>query len=102
MRVEIETWPSKGPRGHPSSLDPYAAGALFIDYMMEGHDQLIPKDTPALGPDNLIALKVPPPPAPNPESLPLEATDIGAISKARTNALATFKVTFSEIKAPRE
>ena len=39
-------------------LNPYVAGGMLLDYLAEGHERLVPRDAPVLGPDNLLVLKV--------------------------------------------
>ena len=40
-------------------INPYVAGALFLDYLIRGRYDLFPKHPQVLGPDNLSALTAP-------------------------------------------
>jgi hypothetical protein len=47
-------------------LNPYLAGGLVADYLIEGRHKLLPKDVPKVGPDNLDVLTKSTRPAPVP------------------------------------
>ena len=53
-------------RGIPAPvalLNPYVAGGMVLDFVLEDHNQLVPKDAQVLGPDNLLVLRIPERPA---------------------------------------
>jgi hypothetical protein len=59
-------------------LNPYLAGGLFVDYLIRGHYNLVPKNRTIIGPDTLEALTSPPMPGENPVSAGILATRAAA------------------------
>jgi hypothetical protein len=65
-------------------LNPYLAGALFVDYLVRGCYRLAPKHPEVLGPGKLSALTAPAPPAENSASpgAPADSSSSAAPSRA--------------------
>jgi hypothetical protein len=83
-------------------LNPYAAGALLLDFLLENHSPVVPKDAPVLGPDNLAVLKVPSPPEQNPVERELQTAATATIWAATLDEVSTVNLSLGEINIPRE
>ncbi len=55
-------------------LNPYLAGGIFVDYLVQGHSHLIPKHPPMMNPTNLSALTAPDQGTENSQSASTQAT----------------------------
>jgi hypothetical protein len=65
--------------------NPYLAGGLFVDYLVRGRYDLIPKNPTVLGPDDLSALTAP---APTQENSPIAGAQApGAVGSGSVTGL---------------
>jgi hypothetical protein len=69
-------------------LNPYLAGGLFVDYLVRGHHNLIPKNHEILSPDNLDALTAPTADQQNPVSAGTQATPAAVTVGAEVTSAA--------------
>ena len=83
-------------------LNPYAAGAMLLDFILESHNGLVPKDAPVLGPDNLAVLKVPPLPEENPVSRELQAASAEVNPNGILDEVSTVNLSLGEIEIAKE
>ncbi len=84
-------------------LNPYLAGGLFVDYVVRGRYHMIPKGTPKLMPDDLIALTSPAAPAENPLSASVQVHSAAEVSgKAGIPPAAMAHSVLKEVVATHE
>jgi hypothetical protein len=83
-------------------LNPYLAGGLFVDYLVRGRHNLIPKHPEALGPGNLAALTTPVSLAQNPESAGLQASSAAADGPSESQLGGTADTGLKEVVATHE
>jgi hypothetical protein len=83
-------------------INPYLAGGIFVDYLVEGRFHLIPKHPQVLAPDNLFALTARDPEPQNPISAGSQAAGVAAGGFAPTPSSATANPGLTEIKGTHE
>lgn len=84
-------------------LNPYLAGALFVDYVVRGRYRLIPKEMQLLTPDNLAVLTYPSESVENPLSASVQVHGSAAASgTAGVSAAATANSGLKEIAGSHE
>jgi hypothetical protein len=69
-------------------LNPYLAGGLFVDYLVRGHRNLIPKDHVDLAPENLETLTIAGRPTQNPVSASVQVHSAAASGSTESNSSA--------------
>jgi hypothetical protein len=83
--------------------NPYLAGGLFVDYVVRGRYQLIPKDLEKLTPDTLTALTYPGTPTENPLSASVQVHGAAVESgRSEVPSAATANSGLKEIVATHE
>ena len=83
-------------------LNPYVAGGLFVDYLVRGRHQLIPKNPPLLSPDNLGALTAEARVAQNPQSAGVQAPSAVASGSTEVDGTETANFGLKEIGVAHE
>jgi hypothetical protein len=83
-------------------LNPYVAGGMLVDFLLEDHKKLVPRDATLLSPDNLFALGV----APQPQRIPSapESPAVGSTTGGLgvLNEISTVNLSLGEINIPTE
>jgi len=83
-------------------LNPYIAGGLFVDYLVRGRHQLIPKNPVVLTPGNLFALTVAARVAQNPLSAGVQAPSAVATGSEEADGTETANFGLKEIGVAHE
>jgi hypothetical protein len=65
-------------------VNPYIAGGLFVDYLIDGRRRLVPKSVPILSPEDLSRLTQPATAPHTPDSAALQASAAAAVDTAET------------------
>ena len=75
---------------------------MLLDFLVEGHERLVPNDAPVLGPNNLLVLGVPPPLNPNAIGQELQTVALPMSVSGMLEETSTVNMSLGEIKAPSE
>ena len=83
-------------------LNPYLAGALFVDFLVRDHHHLIPKDHIELAPEELETLTIPGSPAQNPVSASAQVHSAADSGFTEIPSAATANSGLKEVVASHE
>jgi hypothetical protein len=83
-------------------VNPYLAGGLFVDYLVRGHHNLIPKNPELLAPDDLSPLTAPTRAGQNPQSAGVQASSAAGSDSVYPMATAAANFGLKESKGTHE
>jgi len=83
-------------------LNPWLAGGILADFLVQGHRRLVPKDAPVLAPDSLASLTARAPEPQNPIIVTAQTSGAAISGSIRAHPVATANSMLTESKVMHE